>query len=166
MQTSEENRGRTYCIALNFWGSKFSRIVVFEDFVLLKWFHEFAAHACCTCNMLWVWHTSLASVFNMHHAVTLLSSQSHSCQQSNAYFEGISLERVHWEPQDVFHWHSCNQNMKTVSRVKIFSWNTFANSLKFAKFTKLKTCENLALYSTYEGLYLILANIRPHKIMH
>ena len=96
MQTSEENRGRTYCIALNFWGSKFSRIVVFEDFVLLKWFHEFAAHACCTSNMLWASHTSLASVFNMYHAVTLLSGWACSCQQSNAYFEGISLERVPW----------------------------------------------------------------------
>ena len=155
MQTSEESR-RTYCIALNFWGSKFSRIVVFQDFVLLKWFHEFAAHACCTCNMLWAWHTSLASAFNMHHAVTLLSGRARSCQQSNTYFKSISLERVPWEflysslrAPGCFHRHSCNQSMKTVSHVKNFYWNIFANNLKFAKFTKLKTCENLALYSTY-----------------
>ena len=49
---------------------------------------------CVTCNMLWASHTSLASVFNMHHAVTLLSGRARSCQQSNAYFKGISLSLI------------------------------------------------------------------------
>ena len=31
-------------------------------------------------------------------------------------------------------------------RVENFHWNIFANGWKFAKFAKLKTCENLALY--------------------
>ena len=125
-------------MALNFWGSKFSRIVVFENFVLLKWFYEFAAHACCTCNMLWAWHTSLASVFNMHHAVTLLSGLARSCQQSNAYFKGISLERVPWESQDVFRRHSCNQSMKTVLRGKKFLWKYFCKQFKICEIHEIK----------------------------
>ena len=44
--------------------------------------------------MLWAWHASLAKLSNMHRTVTLSSAQARNCQQSNAYFEGVSLESV------------------------------------------------------------------------
>ena len=36
----------------------------------------------------------LIGLCNTHRTITLSSTQAHSCQQSNAHFKGISLERV------------------------------------------------------------------------
>ena len=44
--------------------------------------------------MLWAWHASQASLSNTHHTVTPSSPQACNCQQSNAYFEGVSLESI------------------------------------------------------------------------
>ena len=81
-----------YLIALNLRGSKFSWIAIFEDF------SEIISRIHCMCMphtyILWAWHTSLAGLSNMHRTVTLSSTRARNCQQSNAYFEGISLERV------------------------------------------------------------------------
>ena len=102
----------TVCIGLNFWGSKFSQIAIFKEF-------EIISRICCTHatrNILWAWHTSLSE---MHHTITLSSARACSCQQCNAYFEGISFKReflldlAAW-PWDVVHWRSCSQSVKTV----------------------------------------------------
>ena len=98
----------------------------------------------------------MASLSKIHHIVTLSSTQACCCQQSNAYFKGISLERVTAYPQDIVHQCCCSLNMKTVLRVKNFHWNIFVNGWKF---TKLTTCKNFALYGiSLEYCHLIGQN--------
>ena len=83
-------------------------------------------------------------IYIMHRTITLLSPRACSCQQSNAK---VSPWRVScgFSSLAMGYWPSM-QSMKTVSRVKNFHWNIFTNNWKFAKFAKLKTCINLALY--------------------
>ena len=80
-----------YRIAVNFRGSKFSRMAVFEDF------NNFANSlskpcACRTRNVVWPWHTN--QVLSNTHCRTVVRARARSCQQSNAYFEDISLEGI------------------------------------------------------------------------
>ena len=80
--------------------------------------------------------------------VTLSSAWARSCQQSNAYFKGISLKRVPCGfsciAQECVHWCSCSQSVKTVVHVsKHVLLNNFTNGWKFAN---LKIHVNLALY--------------------
>ena len=62
-----------YRIALNFQGSKFSRIVSFVEMIMGVAFKP--------------------DLSNMY-SYTVIHSSYHSCQQSNVYSEGISLERM------------------------------------------------------------------------
>ena len=71
----------TYHIALNFWGSKFSQIATFENFVeIILWIllHTHAAHVICC---------------GRGCTIALPSAWARSCQQSNAYSKSISLKR-------------------------------------------------------------------------
>ena len=69
---------------------KSSNLVLYSTF-----FRRFAACACRPLNMLWAWHTHLASLSNMYHTTSTLSfHRTHTCQQSNAYFKAVSLDRV------------------------------------------------------------------------
>ena len=80
-----------YCIALNFRGSKFSRIAIFEDFVentFANSLHAHTAHVICYGRSKQAWF--------IHHTPSHYHPLARvcSCQQTNAYFEVISLERV------------------------------------------------------------------------
>ena len=102
---------------------------------------------CCT--------TSGLNVEGWHLCCTLFiqCTQARNCQQSNAYFECISLESISCGFGSLVpgccllmlllsEWEICG------SCVKHFCWNNVANGWKFVKFTKLKICENLALCDT------------------
>ena len=45
-------------------------------------------------NVLWVWHTSTFYLIRIHTVHTAVHTRARSCQHSNAYIEGISLESV------------------------------------------------------------------------
>ena len=129
----------TYRIALNFWRlnfHKFSQTVIFEDSVeTISWI---------PC-MLWAWYTSQ---IDLTCTFTLLSAWAHSCQQSNAYFKGISLERLPCGFSSlapgmlIVLCCSCSENHVVCQK---FLLKYFCKQLKFAK---LKTFKNFALYST------------------
>ena len=128
----------TYRIALNFRGSKFSRIAVFEHFVEI-----ISRIRCLNCAhaanvIIWAWHTSLV-LSNTHcHAVVCLSSQLSARQY---LLEGISLESVPCGFDSIVP-GCCPSNLLQSERensgscVKIF----------VEIISKLKTREILALY--------------------
>ena len=125
-----------YHIALKFWGSKFSWIVIFEDLV------EIISRIWCTCTlhmyMLWAWHTSLAGLSTSRIRSSLqLSAKQHLLWKCLLGDSSLQIRQL-------------SPGMKTVSHIKNFCWNIFMNDwkfAKFAKFAKLKTQENLAPYS-------------------
>ena len=115
-------------------------------------FCKFAVRARRTCSILWAWHTSLVYLTRI---VPVSSTQGCSCQQSNAYVKGIFLERVPCGfgslvlTQDVVHWCSCSQSIKSVCRtskifVEIFSWT---------KFAKLRPAK-IVLYGSHVTMWL------------
>ena len=95
-----------------FWKSKFSQIVIFEDFIFTNLLHM------CTQNILWAWHTSLVY---LTRTITLSSAWTCRCQQSHAYFEGVPLESsllsLGMLSIDTL---ACSQSMKIVLHVKTF----------------------------------------------
>ena len=70
--------------------------------------------------MLWAWHASLASLSNTHRTVTLSSAQARNCQQSNAYFESVSLESIPCGLGMLSIDALAVKSMKTVLRIKNF----------------------------------------------
>ena len=90
MFTLHPNMYATKRIALNFRGSKFSRMAVCEYFVEII---SLSNKPCAryTRNVVWMSHTSKFYLIRTH---TVVRARACSCQQSNAYFEGISLESI------------------------------------------------------------------------
>ena len=133
-----------YCIAQNFWGSKFLQMAVFEHFVEI--ISQIRCQSCArrNINVVWAWHTSKFYLIRTVH--TVFHTRTRICQQSNAYFECIYLfgERSLWIWQ-----HSPGMlSIDTLARQNCSSrmCRKIANGWKFANIVKLKTHENLALY--------------------
>ena len=127
----------TYHIALNFWESKFSWMVVFEDSVNTNLMSKLCAHH--TRNVVWAWHTS--KFYALSHRC-LCSSLNLSAKQCLLHsLASVPCGFGHILSIDAF----ARENWSL--HVKSFHWNNFVNGGKFAKFTKLKTHESLALYS-------------------
>ena len=144
---------------LNFRGSKFLQIAVFEHFIeIISLPKPCACHTRRTRNVVWAWHTS---------TVTPLSAWACSCQEGSTYFEGISLKSAPCRFGSLV-LECCLSNLlqseheNCGSCIKNFHWNNFANGWKFAKFAKWKTHEILVLYGNihtvvlgWNGTYLI-----------
>ena len=133
-------------IALNFRGSKFSQMVVFEDFVKIISRIHCLNHAHTT-HVMYM-GVAYKQVLSDTHCHIVVRARACNCQRSNAYFGGISLGSIPCRfgsmlSIDAFTRENCSLSAKN------FHWDNFANGWKFTKFAKLKTHENLALYGKY-----------------
>ena len=107
-----------------------------------------------------VMHGSLGFMANNHLTPRFIQhvpshSQTCSCQQSNAYFEGISLERVPCEfgnlaPGYCTLLYSERENCVVSCQNFLLRYFIFANGWKLVKFVKLKTSKNLAIYGSLQ----------------
>ena len=119
---------------LNFWGSRFSRIAIFEEIIL---------QIICMRMQQTQYTTGVAYKPGLSntHGHTISSARARSFLQSNAYFGGISLEWVSCGFGSLA--PGCCPSMLLQSECencvshKNFRWNIFTNGWKFAKFTKL-----------------------------
>ena len=122
----------------NFWGSKSLQIEIFWRFLWnnsANSLHVYSAHIMYYGHGIQAW-------FYLTSTVTLSFTRAHSVDK--AIPGGTYFEVCH-----VF---------------KIFSWNTFTNHWKLVKFTKLNTCEKLAISCTKVSVIIMGLPIEKYCI--
>jgi len=92
----------------------------------------------------------LAAALSTMHRIIPPHCQACSCQQHNAYFEGISLERVPWRIRQlslgISSTDALQSECKNCVACQKFVLKYFRERLKIRQTGKMKTCKNIALY--------------------